>query len=570
MTPSGGASLESLLENAGWMRRLARRLASDEGEAEDLLQDTWLAALQRWPGGEAPPGWMARVLRNLASKAERSRRHRRAREASAARPEAQASDSYERARLQRELANAVLDLGEPYASTLILRYFEGLPRRAIARRQGVAVSTVKTRLARGIDLLRERLDRDHGGREAWLTALLPVLSPPSASPPAGLLINAQGGLLVAAVIAAGLLLCFVAVSLPRENMAEAVGPAASRQAERFGSRSTREMQPLLAVRTQVPRDMGPPPLEAATLGPSSKFPEGWRLLWDTSATPMLDVGPRGLAIGPRHELFVVDYGARSIRVYDKSRPEVARTREIDHFSGLAYSAGQLFAVQPRGGLSVFDVWTLEPIGKAKVEDPGGHWLVNSLCVDSRGHVHVLSSADGIVHVFDPSARALGTWNAGPNAKRLCAAPAGLILVASYHKQVTTIEFLSVERPDEPPRHLAIAGEFAYPIADMCVTKQRLYVATEDEGVFVYEFGGITEDPSTRSLVAWLPPGAGLSRIGHSSVTHIAVNPDERRVYLAYGHPDGIVVALELENVTSTESTWIDKQGKLIFNRPGGK
>jgi RNA polymerase sigma factor (sigma-70 family) len=221
-------SLETLLANAGWMRRLARRLARDEGEAEDLVQETWLAALRRGTEDEPPAGWLARVLRNLASKAERSRRHRRSREALVARPERLASTAelYERARLQRELASAVLELGEPYASTLLLRYFEDLPPRAIARRQGIAVSTVKTRLARGLERLRERLDREHGGREAWLPVLLPLLHTSGAAPSTigALVMNAKNVLAGAAVLAAGLLFWLVATSFPRAGMPEPVAP----------------------------------------------------------------------------------------------------------------------------------------------------------------------------------------------------------------------------------------------------------------------------------------------------------------------------------------------------------
>ncbi|HVS09663.1 MAG TPA: RNA polymerase sigma factor, partial [Planctomycetota bacterium] len=224
MTPTG-PSLEVLLANAGWMRRLARRLARDEGEAEDLVQETWLAALRRGPGEEPPASWLAQVLRNLASKAERSRRHRRSREALAARPEKLASTAelYERARLQRELASAVLELGEPYASTILLRYFEGLPPRAIARRQGVSISTVKTRLARGQERLRERLEREHGGREAWLAALVPLLYPASA-PDATLgklLVNAKLKLAVAMAVALAVaMISLLAVRLPWRRISE--------------------------------------------------------------------------------------------------------------------------------------------------------------------------------------------------------------------------------------------------------------------------------------------------------------------------------------------------------------
>ena len=43
------ASTEELLSDAGWLRRLARRLTADADEAGELEQETWHAALTRPP-----------------------------------------------------------------------------------------------------------------------------------------------------------------------------------------------------------------------------------------------------------------------------------------------------------------------------------------------------------------------------------------------------------------------------------------------------------------------------------------------------------------------------------------
>ena len=46
----------------------------------------------------------------------------------------------------------------------------------IAQRLEVPLATVKTRLARGLALLRTRLDAEHGGRrESWALALAPMV-----------------------------------------------------------------------------------------------------------------------------------------------------------------------------------------------------------------------------------------------------------------------------------------------------------------------------------------------------------------------------------------------------------
>jgi len=56
--------LEPLLAHAGFVRRLASRLAADPHDAEDLSQETWLALLRRRATlrGE-PRAFLAGVLR---------------------------------------------------------------------------------------------------------------------------------------------------------------------------------------------------------------------------------------------------------------------------------------------------------------------------------------------------------------------------------------------------------------------------------------------------------------------------------------------------------------------------
>ena len=163
---------ESLLEHAPRLRALARRLVG-EADADDLVQETWLRAVKRGPRGATPWSWLGRVLRNLASDERRSGAARAERELEAARNEA-TEDEGERFALHKALVAALERLDAPYRQAILLRYFEGLPPRKIATRLGVPVKTVKTRLNRGIALLREELDRRPGGREAWLAAMLPL------------------------------------------------------------------------------------------------------------------------------------------------------------------------------------------------------------------------------------------------------------------------------------------------------------------------------------------------------------------------------------------------------------
>ena len=157
---------DELLAGAGWLRALACRLARDEGEADDLLQDTWLAARSQAPGTVAGP-WLVRVLRNAARQRGRSEARRAWREARAATPEPEPPEALRRRmELSRELVGLVLELREPYRSTVVQHYYDGRSTVEIARAQGLPEATVRTRLARARSLLRERLDA-RGGERAW-------------------------------------------------------------------------------------------------------------------------------------------------------------------------------------------------------------------------------------------------------------------------------------------------------------------------------------------------------------------------------------------------------------------
>ncbi|MEO6711583.1 MAG: sigma-70 family RNA polymerase sigma factor [Planctomycetota bacterium] len=168
---------ENLLAESEWLARLARSLTAKSDDAADLAQDTLVAALQHPPDPDRPlRPWLARIAHNLAIRRGTSAAHRETREAFVARREALASTSevVERVAMQRTVVEAVLSLDEPYRSTLLLRYWDDLAPRRIAARTGVPVETVRTRLKRGLAMLRERLDRRHGGRETWMSALLPI------------------------------------------------------------------------------------------------------------------------------------------------------------------------------------------------------------------------------------------------------------------------------------------------------------------------------------------------------------------------------------------------------------
>ncbi|MHC4932546.1 MAG: RNA polymerase sigma factor, partial [Planctomycetota bacterium] len=164
---------EELLRHGSFLRAVVRALLRDEHEVDDVVQDTYVAAL----GGRHSPGWLTTVARNFARTVRRSERRRRKRERVAARLESvpSAAAMAQRLELQERLVAAVRTLESPYREVVVLRFYEGLPPREIARALGVPVETVRTRLQRALGLLRGRLDRlSEGGRRAWQLVLAPL------------------------------------------------------------------------------------------------------------------------------------------------------------------------------------------------------------------------------------------------------------------------------------------------------------------------------------------------------------------------------------------------------------
>jgi len=169
MTPIESLSAAEMAAHVHWVRRVARALVRGDG-ADDVEQETWLSALrhpQRHDGDRRR--WLSAVARNVVRKLARGTSRREAHESRAAQEaartggEAPASDLLvARAQVQQRVAAAVLELAEPYRSTLLARYFEELPPAAIAAKLGAPVETVKTRLKRGLEQLRERLGKEIG------------------------------------------------------------------------------------------------------------------------------------------------------------------------------------------------------------------------------------------------------------------------------------------------------------------------------------------------------------------------------------------------------------------------
>lgn len=243
-------ALETLLAHRAWVRAVARALVADPNDADDVEQETWLAAIRRPPRhGGSVRGWLGAATRNVARRLGRDAACRAGHEASvgARGDEAPASDLVAEAELQQCIGKAVLELDEPFRSTVLLRYFDGLPPREIAVRQQVPVETVRSRLRRAHERLRARLDADGGGRRgAWAVAVLAwgpgPRSPGPVVPPMGIAAS-LGGALVNKLVAAAVVVVLATTAwltlrvLPEPESAVSSGVARDAAAEARGGHS---------------------------------------------------------------------------------------------------------------------------------------------------------------------------------------------------------------------------------------------------------------------------------------------------------------------------------------------
>ena len=164
-----------LLQDAGWITRLAIHLAEDLGEAEELAQSTYAEILgSKTSDVQHPRAWIAGLMQNVL----RRKRTLEARQAAIWRTAPKLPDVptpeevLAQGEMRKIIINATMGLPEPYGSTVLMHYHQGVPLVDIARREGVPAVTIRSRLRRGLELLRGELGRKCGpGWQASCMAL---------------------------------------------------------------------------------------------------------------------------------------------------------------------------------------------------------------------------------------------------------------------------------------------------------------------------------------------------------------------------------------------------------------
>jgi RNA polymerase sigma-70 factor, ECF subfamily len=159
--------LRSLVEaESPRLLRYATWLCGDTQDAQDLVQETWIAAYRQratFQGRSPLLSWLTGICRSHFLSTRRTEERRKQLLAAHVLPAAEdystpsAADPFAR----RRLAQALGELPQRQRDVIILRLVEGLSTRACADRLGVAEGTIKSSLARGLATLRPLLEDCH-------------------------------------------------------------------------------------------------------------------------------------------------------------------------------------------------------------------------------------------------------------------------------------------------------------------------------------------------------------------------------------------------------------------------
>jgi RNA polymerase sigma-70 factor, ECF subfamily len=145
---------------------VALRILRSHAEAEDALHDVFVNLAHRAGYYLADRGsvatWLVAQVRNMSLDRLRRRKRRGSLELHRVAfeppqpvptPESESDEAGERARVRRALCS----LPEASRDNLISAFYEGLTYREIAKREGIPVGTIKSRVNRSLVFLREAL-----------------------------------------------------------------------------------------------------------------------------------------------------------------------------------------------------------------------------------------------------------------------------------------------------------------------------------------------------------------------------------------------------------------------------
>ena len=158
MNGGDAAAFDSLyFRYRDWVIGLAHRLTGDSDSALDVLQETFLYFLRKFPGFRLTANlktFLYPAVRNLSIAARRKAERYQATqpelhqiEATAA-PETAPADA-------GDLGIVLAGLSEEHREVLLLRFVDGLSLAEIAQASEIPLGTVKSRLHNALDILRQ-------------------------------------------------------------------------------------------------------------------------------------------------------------------------------------------------------------------------------------------------------------------------------------------------------------------------------------------------------------------------------------------------------------------------------
>ena len=171
-----GALAELYRRRGGALLRFVQRILGDAPDAEEVLQDTFVAIWRRAGRYDAakssPLGWMIMIARGFALDRLRQRSRRAAGlerlrsvdEADQDTPDVDSDPEGSRLELDDQhhrLGTALGALPEVQRRAIELAFYRGCTQEEIARTTGEPLGTIKARIRRGMIALRLRLQTRH-------------------------------------------------------------------------------------------------------------------------------------------------------------------------------------------------------------------------------------------------------------------------------------------------------------------------------------------------------------------------------------------------------------------------
>jgi len=143
------------LRHRDWVARLALRFTGNREDALDVLQETFLYLLRKFPGFKLTARlttFLYPVVRHIAIDRRRAARRTAGEDAIAAEPAAPAPAGTGTS--TEDLAAILSRLPEGQREALLLRYGDGLSLAEVAAALDIPVGTVKSRIHSALDALR--------------------------------------------------------------------------------------------------------------------------------------------------------------------------------------------------------------------------------------------------------------------------------------------------------------------------------------------------------------------------------------------------------------------------------